>query len=60
MIPESGTVSRSGDGEGKKKYAFDESDVLSTVARKAALWGMLGMTDAWRTFMELAGASISN
>jgi hypothetical protein len=43
-VPESGTVRRRGDGAGKRKYAFDASDALRTVARAASLWGRLGMT----------------
>jgi hypothetical protein len=59
-VPESGTVRRSGEGEGNRKYAFDGSDALRTDAKEASLWGRLGMAEEWRTFMEAAGASMSN
>jgi hypothetical protein len=58
--PDSGTVSRRGEGEGKRKYAFEVSEALSTDDTAACLWGRLGMTAECSTFIVEEGASISN
>ncbi len=58
--PESGTVSRRGEGEGKRKYAFEGSEALSTEDTAACLCGRLGMTAECSTFIVEEGASISN